>query len=94
MRIDAYSQISQIYQTTKKTKVQSAGKVAATKDEVHISNMGRDYQIAKQAVAQASDIRKERVAAIKAGMEAGTYQLSNRSFAEKLMEEYDKSVTF
>lgn len=94
MRIDAYSQISQLYQTTRKTKVQTAGKVTATKDEVHISHVGRDYQIAKQAVAQASDIREDKVAAIKAGMEAGTYQVSNRSFAEKLIEEYDKYTTF
>ena len=94
MRIDAYSQISQLYQTTRKTKVQTTGKVTATKDEVHISHVGRDYQIAKQAVAQASDIREDKVAAIKAGMEAGTYQVSNKSFAEKLMEEYDKYTTF
>lgn len=94
MRIDAYSQISQLYQTTRKTKVQAAGKVTATKDELHISHTGRDYQIAKQAVAQASDIREERVATIKASMEAGTYQVSNGSFAEKLMEQYDKYHAF
>lgn len=94
MRIDAYSQISQLYQTTRKAKVQTTGKAAATKDELHISHAGRDYQIAKQAVAQASDIREDKVALIKASMEAGTYQVSNRSFAEKLVEEYDKYHIF
>ena len=94
MRIDAYSQIGQLYQTTRKTKVQTAKKVTTTKDELHISNMGRDYQVAKQAVAQASDIREDRVATIKADMEAGTYQVSNRSFAEKLIEEYEKYSMF
>lgn len=94
MRIDAYSQISQLYQTTRKTKVQATGKVAATKDELYISHTGRDYQIAKQAVTQASDIREDKVALIKASMEAGTYQVSNKSFAEKLVEEYDKYHSF
>lgn len=94
MRIDAYSQVAQLYQTTRKAKVQATEKVAAAKDEVHISHAGRDYQIAKQAVAQASDIRQDRVASIKEGMEAGTYQVSNRSFAEKLMEEYEKYNIF
>ena len=94
MRIDAYSQIGQLYQTTRKTKVQTAGKLTAPKDELFISNMGKDYKIAQQAVAQASDIREDRVATIKAGMEAGTYQVSNRSFAEKLIEEYEKYTMF
>lgn len=93
MRIDAYNQIGQLYQTTRKTKAQASGKVTA-KDEVHISNTGRDYQIARQAVAQASDIREDKVATIKAGIEAGTYQVSNRSFAEKLIEEYEKNSIF
>lgn len=93
MRIDACNQIGQLYQTTRKTKTQTVGKAAA-KDELHISTAGRDYQIARQAVAQASDIREDRVAEIKAGMEAGTYQVSNKSFAEKLIEEYDKYRIF
>lgn len=94
MRIDAYSQIGQLYQTTRKAKVQATGKAMSTKDELHISHMGRDYQIAKQAVAQASDIREDRVATIKASVEAGTYQVSNKSFAEKLVEEYEKYTMF
>ncbi len=93
MRIDAYNQIGHLYQTTHKTKVQTTGKVVA-KDELHISGAGRDYQIAKQAVTRASDIREDKVAAIKASMEAGTYQVSNSSFAEKLIEEYEKYNIF
>lgn len=91
MRIDAYNQISQIYQTSHKRKAQSTGKVSE-KDEVHISNVGRDYQIARQAVAQASDIREDKVAKIKASMEAGTYQVSGQAFAEKLIAHYEKNM--
>lgn len=93
MRIDAYNQIGQLYQTTRKTKAQATGRVLS-KDEVQISHVGRDYQVARQAVAQASDIREDKVATIKAGMEAGTYQVSNRSFAEHLIEKYEKNSIF
>jgi len=93
MRIDAYSQISQVYRTTQRSKAQATGKTTA-KDKVQISDAGRDYQIASQAVVQASDIREDRVATIKASMDAGTYQVSNRNFAEKLMEEYDRYNIF
>lgn len=91
MRIDAYNQISQIYQTSHKMKAQASGKVSE-KDEVHISNLGRDYQIARQAVAQSSDIREDKVARIKASMEAGTYQVSGQSFAEKLLAKYENRM--
>ena len=65
MRIDAYNQIAAVYNTTKTNKTTSAGKVASARDEVFISSAGRDYTLAKQAVAEASDIREDKVADIK-----------------------------
>lgn len=58
MRIDAYNQIAQLYgvsRTTKTAKTQSASRMS---DQVSISQAGKDYQIAKKAVSEASDIRK------------------------------------
>ena len=59
MRIEAYNQIASIYKTSKTGKVQQPYGVSTGRDEVQISQLGRDYQIAKQAVAEASDIREE-----------------------------------
>lgn len=89
MRIEAYNQVAQVYQTTGSTKNKSVNAVSAGRDEVQISSFGRDYQIAKQAVAEASDIREDRVAEIKASVNSGNYSVSVNDFAKKLLEKYN-----
>ena len=81
MRIDAYNQIAAVYNTTKTNKTTSAGKVASARDEVFISSAGRDYTLAKQAVAEASDIREDKVADIKNKIDTGSYQVDTGDFA-------------
>lgn len=89
MRIGAYTQIQQVYNTTqtaKTTKTQKKG----FSDAVSISNTGKDIQAAKAAVAAAPDIRKGLVDSIKAQMDAGTYDVSADSFADKLLEKINQ----
>ena len=45
MRIEAYNQIASIYKTSKTGKVQQPYGVSTGRDEVQISQLGRDYQI-------------------------------------------------
>ena len=59
MRIDAYNQIAQLYKTGKSIRTNKANSTASVRDEVQISQTARDYQIAKQAVAGASDVRED-----------------------------------
>ena len=92
MRIDAYNQITQIYKTNKAGKVKTASSAASTRDEVQISSFGRDYQIAKQAVQESSDIRTDKVAELKAKVEAGNYHVDNGDFASKLLAKYNALV--
>ena len=89
MRIDAYNQIAQIYKTNKTNKVTNASNVVSMRDEVQISSFGRDYQIAKQAVQESSDIRMEKVADLKARVNAGNYHVDNGDFASKLLAKYN-----
>ncbi|MEI3212012.1 MAG: flagellar biosynthesis anti-sigma factor FlgM [Lachnospiraceae bacterium] len=89
MRIEAYSQIQQIYNTNRTTKTQEKNHVRPT-DQLQISSMGRDMQIAKEAARAASDIREEVTAPLKASIEAGTYHVSTESFADKLFSEYEE----
>lgn len=89
MRIEAYSQIQQIYNTNKTTKTQGKKNVRPT-DQLQISSMGRDMQIAKEAARAASDVREEVTAPLKASIEAGTYQVSTESFADKLLSKYEE----
>ena len=85
MRIDAYSAINNIY--TNKGKIRSnVVSRASNSDKVEISQFGRDYQVAKQAVQNASDVREDKIADIKAMMSAGTYNISAQALADKLVE--------
>lgn len=62
MRIEAYNQVAQLYKTNKTSTTRPASATGMGRDEVQISSFGRDYQIAKKAVAEASDIREDKVA--------------------------------
>lgn len=46
MRIEAYSQVQQVYQTKKVSQAQKASG-AARADQVQISSLGKDFQTAK-----------------------------------------------
>ena len=59
---------------------------------MQISSFGRDYQIAKQAVQEASDIRTDKVADLKAKVNAGNYSVDNGDFASKLLAKYNALV--
>ena len=87
MRIESYTQVQQLYQTAKAAKTEKTKK-SSFSDQVQISSMGKDIQMAKQAVADAPDIREELTAPIKSAVQNGTYQVSEESFAAKLYERY------
>lgn len=90
MRIEAYTQVQQLYQSQKVKKSQQAGGVAQASQAqmVQISSLGKDFQTAKAAVASAPDIREELTAPIKARIDNGTYQVAAESFADKLLQKY------
>ena len=92
MRIDAYNQIAQVYKTTSAAKLQKTENKKHGRDEVQISSFGRDYQIAKQAVAEAADIREDKVAQVKSRIAAGDYDVSADELAEKLAAKYNTTV--
>lgn len=89
MRIEAYNQVQQIYQSQKVNRSQKTTRTAGT-DRLQISSFGKDIQVAKAAVAGAADIREDVVAPIKAKIQSGTYQVNNESFAEKLLKKYEE----
>mgnify|MGYP000811522217 CR=1 FL=1 len=92
MRVEAYNQVAQLYNREKTQKVQNTKQMSTGRDEVQISSMGRDYQIAKQAVADASDIREDKVAEMKSKYESNDYQVDTWDFASKLLEKYQMGL--
>lgn len=90
MRIDAYGQIAQLYgvQTTYNAQSNNNGKKAMGSDQLSISQTGYNHQVAKTAVSEASDIREEKIARIKAQIQAGTYSVSTEDLANKLLQNF------
>ena len=91
MRIDAYNRVQQLYSQTSATNVKKE-KTRSFSDKLQISNMGKDIQIAKQAVLGSPDVREDVVASIKERLNAGTYQVNTDEFADKLLERYGSVV--
>lgn len=89
MRIEAYTQVQQLYQSQKVNKVQKTGN-AAKSDKIQISSFGKEIHIAKAALANSPEIREELTAPIKTRIENGTYEVSNESFANKLMKRFEE----
>lgn len=87
MRIEAYNQIQQVYNSKGVSKAQNTTKVSFS-DQLQISSAGKDFQVAKTAVKASPDVREDLVATIKASMEAGTYRVSNEDLADKLIDNY------
>lgn len=90
MRIDAYTQVQQIYKPKQTIRNQQTGTVSRSSDQLQLSTAGRDFQTAKTAVAAVPDVREDRVAAIKAKIDNGTYQVDTSAFAEKLLSKFDE----
>ena len=88
MRIDAMNQVSQLYQNNGVKKYSGTTRAAAS-DRLEISRFGKDIQVAKQAVSAASDVREDRIEAIKTAMANGTYSVSDDVLADKLLESFD-----
>lgn len=91
MRIEAYSQVQQIYSNSKVGKVQQTQKTNDVRDTVSFSSIGKDIQVAKQAVKAAPDVREDLVASLKAAIKNGTYNVSGEDFADKLLAKYEEA---
>ncbi|MGN1084768.1 MAG: flagellar biosynthesis anti-sigma factor FlgM [Lachnospiraceae bacterium] len=84
MRIDAVNRVSQLYQANSTKKVAKQTKTEKY-DSVQISQMGKDYQAAKLAVAATPDVRTDLVNDIKSKLQNGTYDVSMEMLADKLL---------
>ena len=90
MRIDAYAQVQQLYSNQNVKKVQKNTKTSF-KDQIQISSKGKDIQIAKNAVANVTDIREDVVEPLKKAVNADNYEVNGNEFAQKLFEKYNSS---
>ncbi len=88
--VDALNQIQQVYGTNKTRRTPQSSSVSYGRDAVEISGLGKDLQVARQAVKNAPDVREDLVASIKARIDSGEYNVSAESFADKLMKKFEE----
>jgi negative regulator of flagellin synthesis FlgM len=87
MRIDAFNKVSQLYNSNS-VKNTAKTKSSSFSDKLEISQTGKDYQVAKQIIARTPDVREAKVNDIKERMQAGTYHITVKDVADKLIDEY------
>ena len=86
MRIDSMNTVSSVYKTNSRKKINNAYQTSFS-DKLEISQLGRDLQVAKKAVAATSDVREDKVAAMKTALSNG-YSVSDSDLADKLLENF------
>lgn len=87
MRIDAFNKVSKLYQTNSTKKLTGTEK-SRFQDKLEISQTGKDYQVAKQIIAQVPEIREDKVNDIIERMKSGTYNIGVEEVADKLVGQY------
>ncbi|MBR6380967.1 MAG: flagellar biosynthesis anti-sigma factor FlgM [Lachnospiraceae bacterium] len=90
MRIEAYTNVQNLYNTQKAKQAQKPVSAPRATDKVQISSFGQDLATAKAALKGAADIREDVVAPIKKQIADGTYSVSAESFADKLLQKYQE----
>lgn len=84
MRVGSINQVSQLYQASSTTKKKNVS-FESQLDAVSISSVGKEYQTAKNALLKVSDVRQDKVDALKQSIQSGSYEVSTEDFAAHLM---------
>jgi len=88
MRIgDGLPQVTGIYTNDKRvSRVENLNNVESVKDNVKISEVGKDYAIAQKALKDIPDVRQDRVEEVKAKMEKGEMEnVKGEDIATKIL---------
>ncbi|MCT4596757.1 MAG: flagellar biosynthesis anti-sigma factor FlgM [Vallitalea sp.] len=88
MRIDGIKNVNQAYKVNSANRISKMAKVKKDKDSLALSDMGKDLQVAKKAVNNAPDIRYEKVNNIKKRLQSGTYNVTAKEVADKIVDRY------
>lgn len=92
MRITGIGNIMDSYQAQKSTPIEKSKKKMGS-DVLDISSVAKDYQVAKAAIRKQADVREEKIADIKNRIQSGTYNVSAKEIADKMVDSmFDTNV--
>lgn len=71
----------------KANRVDKTDNVAKTSDKIEISDGAKDFQVAMKAFKELPEVRSEKVQKIKDMVNSGTYSVSGKEVADKILED-------
>ncbi|OPJ56056.1 flagellar biosynthesis anti-sigma factor FlgM [Alkalithermobacter paradoxus] len=85
MKISGVSNIQNVMKAYSKTKAQSVTKPQQKEDKIEISQVGKDFQMAMNAIKDIPDIRLDKVEEIKAQIQSGNYSVDIEKLAHAII---------
>lgn len=80
--------VTGVYTNDKRiSRVDNTNKISPASDDVKISNVGKDFTIAMNALKNVPDVRMDRVNEISARIASGEYNVSGEDIASKMLGE-------
>lgn len=86
MRINKTDNVFQVYKNNQGVKNLKTNKMPEERDQLKISNEAIEFQHGLKKLKNLDEIRREKVDAIKAQIQAGTYEIDGNKIAEKMVE--------
>lgn len=87
MRVNNISNNMYVYQGQKERPVQNAAEVKKSNYGIKISDRGAEYQYALKKVKEEDTFRTDKVNAIKEQIKNGSYDISAREVAQKMVKD-------
>ncbi len=78
---------------SKNNKVTNKGRLSK-KDELKLSTEAKEFQTAMKALKNVPDVRKDKVEDIRQRITSGTYNISSRQIAKKMIENANMNVKY
>lgn len=91
MRVEGYQKVAQVYTGKNEIKATESTQKKGH-DQLEISQSGRDYQIARQAIADIEDVRTDKIEGIKDRIQNDSYHVSGDDFAAKVIAKYNQHI--
>lgn len=85
MRVSNAMRVYDVYKTDKASTQQRVSRSEEKIDNLALSEKAKDFQLVRNALSGNDESRMQRVNEIKAQMESGTYNVTARDIANKLL---------
>ncbi|SHH20028.1 flagellar biosynthesis anti-sigma factor FlgM [Tepidibacter thalassicus] len=86
MKINNINNIQKVMKAYKTNKTEKINKFSLKEDKIEISQRGKDFQFALEALKNTPDIREDKVNEIKSQIDKGTYKVDNGKLAKAIVD--------